>query len=55
MSLTIPVDEAQVKLKELIEKLAHGEEVILTENHVPVAKLVGAASHARTAARSRAW
>ncbi|HEY7423285.1 MAG TPA: hypothetical protein VH682_03495 [Gemmataceae bacterium] len=41
MSATIPVEEAQIKLKELIDKLAPGEEVILTENQQPVAKLVG--------------
>jgi prevent-host-death family protein len=41
MSTTITVEEAQAKLKELIEKLAPGEEVILTKNQQPVAKLVG--------------
>lgn len=41
MSLSIPVEKAQTMLKELIEKLAPGEEVTLTENQVPVAKLVG--------------
>ncbi len=40
MSTTITVEEAQVKLKELIHQLAPGEEVIITENHLPVAKLV---------------
>ena len=44
MSATISVEEAQIKLKELIDKLAPGEEVILTENRVPVAKLVGECS-----------
>lgn len=41
MSAMISVEEAQVKLKELIDKLAPGEEVILTENQQPVAKLIG--------------
>lgn len=41
MSPTISVEEAQARLKELIDQLAPGEEVILTENQVPVAKLVG--------------
>ncbi|HEY7326132.1 MAG TPA: hypothetical protein VH592_00725 [Gemmataceae bacterium] len=41
MSTMIPVEEAQAKLKELIKKLAPGEEVILTENQQPVAKLIG--------------
>ena len=40
MSATITVEEAQVKLKELIHQLAPGEEVIITENQLPVAKLV---------------
>lgn len=41
MSKSIPVEKAQTMLKELIEKLAPGEEVTLTENQVPVAKLIG--------------
>ena len=40
MSATITIDEAQAKLKELIHRLAPGEEVIITENQQPVAKLV---------------
>jgi antitoxin (DNA-binding transcriptional repressor) of toxin-antitoxin stability system len=40
MSTTITVEEAQAKLKELIHQLAPGEEVIITENQQPVAKLV---------------
>jgi prevent-host-death family protein len=40
MSTTITIDEAQAKLKELIHQLAPGEEVIITENQQPVAKLV---------------
>ena len=40
MSVTITVDEAQARLKELIHQLAPGEEVIITENQHPVAKLV---------------
>jgi antitoxin (DNA-binding transcriptional repressor) of toxin-antitoxin stability system len=41
MSATISVEEAQAKLKELIGKLAPGEEVVITENQQPVARLVG--------------
>ena len=41
MSITITVEEAQAKLKELIRQLAPGEEVIITENQQPVARLVG--------------
>lgn len=40
MSATIPIDEAQAKLKELIHQLVPGEELIITENEHPVAKLV---------------
>ena len=38
---TMTIEEAQAKLSELIDKLAPGEEVILTRNEQPVAKLVG--------------
>jgi antitoxin (DNA-binding transcriptional repressor) of toxin-antitoxin stability system len=47
MSATITVEEAQAKLKELIHKLAPGEEVVITENYQPVAKLVGEQSAGR--------
>ena len=40
MSTTITVEEAQSKLKELIHQLAPGEEVVITANQQPVAKLV---------------
>ena len=40
MSTTITIEEAQAKLKELIHQLAPGDEVIITENQQPVAKLV---------------
>ena len=40
MSATITLDEAQAKLKELIHELAPGEEVIITENQQPIAKIV---------------
>ena len=40
MSASITIDEAQAKLRELIHQLAPGEEVIITENQEPVAKLV---------------
>jgi antitoxin (DNA-binding transcriptional repressor) of toxin-antitoxin stability system len=41
MSATITVEEAQAKLPELVGKLSPGEEIVLTQNHQPVAKLVG--------------
>ncbi len=40
MPATITIDEAQAKLKELIHNLAPGEELVITENQQPVAKLV---------------
>lgn len=44
MSITMSLDDAQSRLKELIHRLAPGDEVILTENEQPVAKLVGQAA-----------
>jgi antitoxin (DNA-binding transcriptional repressor) of toxin-antitoxin stability system len=38
---TVTIEEAQAKLRELIDGLALGEEVIITRNHQLVAKLVG--------------
>jgi prevent-host-death family protein len=40
MSTTVTLDEAQAKLKDLIHQMAPGEEVIITENQQPVARLV---------------
>lgn len=40
MGATVSIDEAQAKLAELIRRLAPGEEIIITENQQPVAKLV---------------
>ena len=40
MSATITVEEAQAKLKEIIHQLSPGEELVITENQQPVAKLV---------------
>jgi prevent-host-death family protein len=40
MSTTVTMEEAQAKLKELIHQLVPGQEVIITENQQPVAKLV---------------
>jgi antitoxin (DNA-binding transcriptional repressor) of toxin-antitoxin stability system len=41
MSVAITVEEAQASFKELILKLAPGEEVVITQSQLPVAKLVG--------------
>ncbi len=43
MSATISIEEAQGRLKELIHGLAPGDEVVITENQRPVARLVGEA------------
>jgi prevent-host-death family protein len=37
---TVTIQEAQAKLSDLIHKLTPGEEVVITENNLPVAKLV---------------
>ena len=36
----VTIEEAQNKLTELIHRLSPGEEVVITENNQPVAKLV---------------
>lgn len=41
MSATISVEDAQANLKELIHQLSAGEEVVITENQRPIAKLIG--------------
>jgi antitoxin (DNA-binding transcriptional repressor) of toxin-antitoxin stability system len=38
---SIGVNEAQARLKELIDSLAPGEEIVITDDQQPVAKLVG--------------
>ncbi|MDY0170136.1 MAG: hypothetical protein RBS80_26565 [Thermoguttaceae bacterium] len=43
MGTTISIDEAQTNLGNLIHQLSPGEEIIIIENHQPVAKLVGQA------------
>jgi antitoxin (DNA-binding transcriptional repressor) of toxin-antitoxin stability system len=37
---TIGIDEAQAKLKDIIAKLGPDDEVVITENDQPVAKLI---------------
>jgi prevent-host-death family protein len=37
---TIPVEQVEGHLAEIIEKLTPGEEVVLTQNNRPVARLV---------------
>jgi prevent-host-death family protein len=38
---SVPLEEAQSRLGELIEKLGPGDEVVITRNDRPVAALVG--------------
>ncbi|HTU93706.1 MAG TPA: type II toxin-antitoxin system prevent-host-death family antitoxin [Gemmataceae bacterium] len=42
--VSVTIEEAQVHLSELIDKLQPGEEVVITRNAEPVAKLVKEAS-----------
>jgi prevent-host-death family protein len=44
---TVTIQEAQAHLTDLIHKLAPGEEVLITENNQPVAKLVSQQQPAR--------
>ena len=41
MSSTIPLEEAQAHLSDLVAKLAPGEEILITQNDHAVAKLIG--------------
>lgn len=36
---TVTIEEAQARLPELIHNLLHGEELVITENDYPIAKL----------------
>jgi antitoxin (DNA-binding transcriptional repressor) of toxin-antitoxin stability system len=40
MSITVTIEEAQAKLLELVHQLGPGDEIIITENQLTVAKLV---------------
>jgi prevent-host-death family protein len=48
---SLGVEEAQAKLSELIHNLQPGEEVVITENDQPVARLVPAEKRPRTPRR----
>ena len=37
--MTVNVEQAQSSLKELIEKISHGESVVITQGNTPVAEL----------------
>ena len=51
MSTTITVDEAQASLKDLIHQMAPGEEVVITENQRPIARLVSHAAKSTNPSR----
>lgn len=38
--MTVSVEQAQLSLKELIEKAARGEKVVITQDERPIAELV---------------
>jgi antitoxin (DNA-binding transcriptional repressor) of toxin-antitoxin stability system len=43
----VTLEEAQARLPDLIHELVPGQEVLITENERPVAKLVGQAADSR--------
>ena len=47
MVTSISIDEAQAKLKEIIARLGPDDEVVITENQKPVAKLVSGQTPAK--------
>jgi antitoxin (DNA-binding transcriptional repressor) of toxin-antitoxin stability system len=47
MSATVSIEEAQAHLTELIEKLRPGEEVVITRDEQPIAKLIAQSEQAR--------
>ena len=49
----VTIEEAQAKLWALIDGLAPGEEVIITRNQQPIAKLVGQQRPMRKPRRAR--
>ena len=49
--ITISIQEAEARLSDLIRQLRPGEEVVITENDKPVAKLTGEAARAQSGMR----
>ena len=47
----VTIQEAQARLPDLIHKLTPGEEVVITENNQPVAKLVSEVSKPKNGLR----
>jgi prevent-host-death family protein len=40
MSATVTLEDAQARLKELVAQLAAGDEIVITDNDRPIARLV---------------
>ena len=53
MLTSITIEEAQARLKDLIHKLNPGQELIITENEQPIAKLISEPQKIPTKARTR--
>jgi antitoxin (DNA-binding transcriptional repressor) of toxin-antitoxin stability system len=49
---TVSIEEAKIRLSELVHGLTAGDEVIIVENDQPVARIVAPASSPRPAQRS---
>jgi prevent-host-death family protein len=49
---TVTIEEAQAKLPELIEHLADGEELVITSNHRPIARLLAESKPERNARKA---
>jgi len=47
MTQTVSVDEAQNKLQDLVAQALAGDEVIITEDGTPVARLVPVVAHSK--------
>lgn len=45
MPQVIPVEQAAARLSEIIHSLGSGEEIVLTENDTPVARLSSSGEH----------
>ena len=43
MNMTLAMEDLRMSVPELVDSLAPGDEVMLTRNHLPVAKLVSEA------------
>lgn len=51
MTILVPIEDAQKSLPELCERVAHGEDVILTRGGRPVSRITGLDAPVRTGKR----